>query len=412
MSSTRSKPTPHRPKPVSKVGLLAFALLLVLLAIKLWPRSSAATESAPAAKQRTQEAYAPAPAMPLDQAHIEPPSVTALEKSLAEYKAVSVYPPWSRPLGEETADKLRWNATVVSDLPMDDREGANLIYHFGADRWTVPFDEPFVSWIEVLDHGKRIPVRVVEANLISAEGGRAGTVAFHDDGVDGDAAAGDLRYSASFVPAKNPQLAKKGQQVRIVALIDAGGIKRQISRDFAYAPRKVADIVAAHEALRDGNLVVTLDVDVTEKGLYTFAANVMTSGGAPIVFGEKSATLDTGKQSVEVVMFGRAFVEKGEDGPYVVQDIRGMRRFIDTDEQNFYFTYPQRLQTQAYKHTQFSNAEWDAQEKRDTIANFERTIDETRAALANGETQPHPAPTVDPTQDLPTQVTPPTKSRP
>lgn len=398
MSSTRSKLA------------VAAVLIAVIVAIWKWPRASASHEPDPAAKPRTTEAYVPAaPAVGPDHANTEPPEVEALEKALADYKAVSVYPPWSRPLGEETADKLRWNQTVVSDLPMDDRDGKDLIYHFGADRWTVPYDEPFVSWIEVLDHGKRIPVRVLEANIMSSDGGRAGTVAFHDDGLDGDATAGDLRYSSRLVPANNQQLAKKAQQVRIEALIEAGGIKRQIMRDFAYAPRKVADIVGAREELRDGNLVVTLDVDVTEKGLYTFDANVMTSSGEPIVFGEKSATLDSGKQAIEVVMFGRAFVEKGADGPYIVQDIRGMRRFIDTDEQNFYFTYPQKLQTQPYKHTLFSNAEWDAQDKRDTIANFERSIDETRAG---GQGAAHPTPAIDPAQDPAVFTTPPTKPRP
>jgi hypothetical protein len=95
-----------------------------------------------------------------------------------------------------------------------------------------------------------------------------------------------------------------------------------------------------------------------------------------------------------------------------VQDIRGMRRFIDTDEQNFYFTYPRTLQTQPYKHTQFSNAEWDAQEKRDTIANFERVIDETKAGMlgkGDEDGKAHPLPTVDPTQEPNVPVTPPTK---
>jgi len=402
MSSTRSK-----------LAALA-AVLLVIVVIWTWPRGAdtSAPSPAPQPKATSQESYAP-PAPAVGELPVaEAPSVERLERSLADYKAVSVYPPWSRPLSDETADKLHWNRTVVSDLPMDDREGKDVIYHFGADRWTVPFDEPFVSWIEVLDKGKRIPVRVLEANVMSGDGGRAGTVAFHDDGQDGDATAGDLRYSSRFVPAKNAALTKKSQQVRIEALIEAGGVKRSISRDFAYAPRKVAEIVGAHEALRDGNLVVTLDVQVTEKGLYTFDANVMSKSGAPIVFGEKSDTLEPGEHSVEVVMFGRAFVEKGEDGPYVVQDIRGMRRFIDTDEQNFYFTYSQTLQTQPYKHTQFSNAEWDAQEKRDTIANFERVIDETRAGMlgkGDEDGKLHPPPAVDPTQEPPVQINPPTK---
>lgn len=403
MSSTRSK-------------LAAFAivvLVLVLIAIWKWPRATPdpaplATHPTPASETYSVTSRAPAVAGIAPVA--EPPGVETLEKSLADYKAVSVYPPWSRPLGEETADKLYWNRTVISDLPMDDRPGKSSIYRFGADRWTVPFNESLTSWIEVLDGGKRIPVTVTDASLISTKG-RVTTLTYHDDGVDGDAVAGDLRYSNRLAPSKYPQLAKHAHQVRIEAIIIAAGVKRQITRDFAYSPRKAADITGAREALRDGNLVVTLDVEVAENGLYTFEANVMTPDGAPIVYGEKSYPLEPGQRSVDIVMFGRAFAERKTDGPYVVQDIRGMRRFVDTDEQNFFFTYAKPLRTHAYKYMQFSAAEWDAPERQDTIANFERLIDETRAGtLGKGDghvTTPPPA--IDPTQDVQVPITPPSK---
>jgi hypothetical protein len=403
MSSTRSK-------------LAAFAIILVALVVAIWkwprvtPNPAPSTQPAPVVGRET---YAPtkSPTMGANQPLPEAPGVAALEKSLADYKAVSVFPPWSRPLGEETADKLRWNQTVISDLPMDDRPGKDVIYRFGGDRWTVPFEESFTSWIEVLDGGKRIPITVREAHLVTVEGGPLGALTYHDDGIDGDAVAGDLRYSNRLTPAKYPQLATKAQQVRIDAIIEAGDIKRAITRDFAYAPRKAAEILGAREALRDGNLVVTLDVRVIEKGLYTFEANVMASDGAPIVYGEKSYPLEPGKRSVDIIMFGRAFAEKGTDGPYTVQDIRGMRRFIDTDEQNFFFTYAKTVRTQPYKATQFSAGEWDAPERQDTIANFERLIDETRAGtLGKGDghvtTQPPP---IDPSQDVRVPITPPTK---
>jgi hypothetical protein len=405
MPSTRSK----------YVALAVVAIAAVVL--WKWTRTTPKPAPVPLSLQpaASREVYTPhAPTAPTDDEPVgQPPGLDTLERSLADYKAVSVYPPWSRPLSEETADKLHWNNTVISDLPMDDRPGADLIYHFGGDRWTVPFDEAFVSWIEVVDHGQRIPVTIHEARLLSIDSGRVGELTYHDDGLDGDAVAGDLRYSNRLVPAKYPALATKAQQAHIEAIIDAKGIQRPITRDFAYAPRKVAEILGAREQLRDGNLVVTLDVQVTEKGLYTFDANVFTSDGAPIVFGEKSYPLEPGKRSVEIVMFGRAFAEAGLDGPYVMQDIRGMRRFIDTDEQNFYFTYAKQLHTRPYKHAQFSSAEWDAPERQDTIANFERLIDETRAGMigTDGDGKSHPLPSVDPTADVRVPITPPTKQQ-
>jgi hypothetical protein len=284
---------------------------------------------------------------------------------------------------------------------MDDRDGGKTIYHFGANRWSVPYGEALVSWIEVLTTGespKRLPVAVLEAQLVSLETGRIAALSYHDDGKDGDEVAGDHRYTNRMVPSEFSQLASKAQQVRINALIEAGGVKKPIMRDFAYAPRKVAEITGAHERIDGGNLVVTLDVTIAEQGLYTFEANVLAQDGTAIVYGEKSYTLEPGKRTADVLMFGRAFVEKAKDGPFIVKDIRGMRRFVDTDEQNFFFTYGKQLTTKPYKANEFSSAEWDEPERRDTIANYERLIDETKAGLIGGGSgaQPPFAPETEP----------------
>src|SRR2546425_11564883 len=51
------------------------------------------------------------------------PSLAVLQQSLADYLAVSAYPPWSHPHSEGTADKLKWNDPIADDLPWDDRPG-------------------------------------------------------------------------------------------------------------------------------------------------------------------------------------------------------------------------------------------------------------------------------------------------
>jgi hypothetical protein len=78
------------------------------------------------------------------------------------------------------------------------------------------------DFFEVLEKGQRIPVTIRDAQLVSADAGLVGPLTYHDDGVDGDAVAGDLRYSNRLTPSKYPPLAKKAQQVRIEAIIEAG----------------------------------------------------------------------------------------------------------------------------------------------------------------------------------------------
>jgi hypothetical protein len=402
----------------SKLALVA-ALLAVIGGLLWWLHTGDGTATTEAAAPE-REVYRPGRAIerpqvgaPLPLVEGGAPTVALLEQRLADYKAVSVYPHWSRPLGEETIDKLDWNRTIVSDLPMDDRPGHELVYRFGADRWSVPHGEAFVSWIEVAkpgDGASRLPVEVLEAELVSVGSGRVTSLVYRDDGMNGDEVAGDHRYTNRLVPSQFPALAEKAQQVHIEALIRASGVTRPITRDFAYAPRRVAEITGATEQLRDGHLVVTLQVNVAEKGLYTFSANVFGADGAPIAFGEKSYPLEPGKHSADVVMFGRAFHEKAIEGPYIVRDIRGMRRFIDTDEQNYFFTYGKELRTRRYAHADFSGAEWDEPERRETIASFQRVIDETRyGEIGYEDDEGHAQPTVTPGGDPPLPFNPPSK---
>jgi hypothetical protein len=315
------------------------------------------------------------------------PSLAVLQQSLTDYLAVSVYPPWSHPHAEGTADKLAWNDPIADDLPWDNRPGENVVYRFDADKAHVPYGEALTSWIEVIKTGARpehLPVAILEAWVVSNSGpsqGQTIAVAYNDEGRDGDRIAGDRIYTSRFVPSAVPQLQTSAQSVQIRAIIDANGAApRPILRDFTYAPRNDIAILGGAESIQDGTLVVDLDVDVHQAGIYTFEANVM-AGDEPIAYAEPSYTLPLGKQHAALKFFGRAFVEKKQSGPYVVRDIRCFHRFIQGEEENFYATYDGTITTRPYTVAQFSSAEWSDPEKDETIANLSRLIEQTK----NGE---------------------------
>jgi len=385
-------PAPSRSRPLALAALFlgALALLLyivfrrepppkpVLAEMEHGPVRDEARRSRPAGAASDPSA----PKLNLGPA----PSGEILEKSLADYRAVSVYPPWSRAHHPGSTDKLTWNKPIIGDLPMDKREGHETIYHFGADKFNVPPGESLTSWIEVLkvggDKPERLPVEIQSAWLMAVSGptqGRILQLSYHDDGQDGDAIAGDHVYTNVLVPSRVKQLKGSAQHVLIQAWIDAGGAgARPIMRDFTYAPRQALSFGGISDAVTDGNLVVTLSVDVQEPGLYTFEANLMgADGNTAIAYTELSYTLAGGPGSADLKFFGRAFWEKKADGPYVVKDIRCFRRFIAGEEENFYIVYPGTYTTRAWRYAGFSNAEWDGPEKRETIANFQRLIDES-----------------------------------
>jgi hypothetical protein len=320
------------------------------------------------------------------------PTEDRLRRNLDEYKKVSVYPPWSRPFDDGTKYLLAWNKPATSDLPMDDTPGKETTYHFDADRANVAYGQAITSWIEVWKNGdpqKKLPIDVEDAWVMGDVGpktGRLVKLSYHDDGQDGDEVAGDGRYSNRFVPSQLPQL-KQASQVHLSATVSVDGVRRQFVREFTYAPRKVVEILGLSDAARSGSLVVTLDVNVNDRGTYDFEANLMSGDGStPLGYTQMNYTLSPGRQTVDLVFFGRMFQERSADGPYLVRDVRGLLLSLDGGEHNIPFQYDTPYLTKPWRHSEFSASPWDAQEKRDKIAAMEQVIADTAAGRIGGPT--------------------------
>ena len=188
---------------------------------------------------------------------------------------------------------------------------------------------------------------------------------------------GQHRYRNRFVPSEHEELAD-AQQVRIAAEVEVEGERRMITRDFTYTPRPVLEILAIRDAVRDGSLVITLDVEVFEPGIHTIEANALSGDGEiPIGYVDTSATLAAGKTSVELIFFGKIFRDLAIDGPYLIRDLRGFRRDLDGGE-NLYWSDGRAYPTRPYPRSDFSDQPWDSDEKREKIRSFEELIEQAR----------------------------------
>jgi hypothetical protein len=320
------------------------------------------------------------------------PTEDRLRRNLDEYKKVAVYPPWSRPFTDGTRYLLQWNKPSTADLPMDETPGKETTYHFDADRAHVAYGEAITSWIEVWKNGDplhRLPLTVEDAWVMGDVGhktGRLVKLSYHDDGQDGDEVAGDGRYSNRLIPSQLAAL-KQATQVHLSATVNVDGARRLFVREFTYAPRKVVDVLGVSDSVRAGSLVVTLDVNVTERGTYDFEANLLSGDGAtPIGYTQMNYTLSPGRQNVDLVFFGRMFGERGVDGPYLVRDVRGLLLSLDGGEHNIPFQYDAAYLTKPWRHGEFSTSEWDAPEKSQKIAALQKLIADTAAGRIGGPT--------------------------
>jgi len=313
-----------------------------------------------------------------------PGSPEFIRKVLDDYRAAAAYPPWSRIHDDGTRYKIEWNKPVVSELPFSDKVGAETTYHFAADRAHVMFGETLTSWIEVWEKGdpnKRLPVNIVTVWVMltgGAKPGRSVQLEYKD-------VAGDRRYVNKFVPSAFAEL-KEPTQVRIEAEVEVDGVKKLLVRDFTYAPRQVLTIVGITDAIADGSVVVNLEVDVRDAGLYTFEANVFDATGATaIAYADVNQSLAVGKVVVPLKFFGKAFHDVGADGPYLVKDFRGfLRPSPSANAANIWWSDPRSHTTKPYKRSELSAAEWDSEEKRTKIKALE--------ALASASPSAGPAP--------------------
>jgi hypothetical protein len=366
--------------------LIAIALLalIALLGLRRGSQPSSAGVAPPASSLAAVPVAAwTAPPVP---ELADAPSVARLEQQYEAYRAGSIYPDWSYPLTPDQSFLLDWNAAVTSDLPVDDR----VFFRFDAAAARVFAGEPYLSWMEAfiveggIDGGqkRRLPFRIERAVVVVTGGpaqGEAFALEYRDDGRDGDAAAGDLRFTSRFVPSEQPALAR-AQQARIEAYVDIGGRRRVFLRDFVWAPRPVLEVVAISDALRDGSLAVTLACDVHEDGVYTLYANLFAADGAtPLATTRRNLPLTAGRRAVELRFFGKVLADQGIDGPYVVRDIHGLRR-QEGDELNVWWQHRGAHRTAAHAASDFSPAEWDDPERRERLAAFERAIEAMRAS--------------------------------
>lgn len=322
-----------------------------------------------------------------------------LESALADFQARSVYPPTSQPHERGSAYKLRWNEPFIDDAPLeqDGREpSGESTFRFGVDRVHVGPGEPLTSWIEVRQGGALVPCSIDDASieLSDGTGRRLWALAYNDEGRDGDAVAGDLRYSHRFVPSQVPALSRP-LHVHLAATVSAGRQRARISRVFSYATHAPLSLRAVRDEPRAGSLVLPLELDVNEAGLYTFEANLMSADGLrPIAWLKQSFRLAQGRREVELTVHGRIFHDVGLDGPYQLRDLRALLRSPRPDEAPMLWSTPQTHLTRPYVRADFSAAEWSSPFRQAQLEQLQRLRDEA-ASGRTGNTGPAPHIVVD-----------------
>ncbi len=148
-------------------------------------------------------------------------------------------------------------------------------------------------------------------------------ISIGDDGQNGDEKAGDKTYTITVRPAGSDW-----GPVYVEASFKVLGSQHVQRTDFYSTPHATAEFQKPiRDAQRSGHLVISVPVNVSKEGYYKFDANLLEKNGEqrPVASAVWEGDLTAGNHTINLEFFGKVIRDSGISGPYVVQNLRGMR---------------------------------------------------------------------------------------
>jgi hypothetical protein len=309
-------------------------------------------------------------------------SVERLERTLAIYKEVTVYPPWSRPAAEGSAPHLlQPNAPASMGQPFAaDRDGRKIRTDVQLDRWFIGPGERATATLTISRDDEESAYEP-DAALMRVE--------YYDPVEKAWPVAAELPLSrqgdkrvAVIDPAAIPVLATADPppEVRLLARVEIGLFYKDLPILFRYANEQPFEVTGpAGDQIAGGSLEVDLEVDVHHVAPTLIQAVLYDAAGIrPIATYEKTFhPTRTGPQIATLQFFGKVLREAGVSGPYRIKSLHGhvLNPGAEPAELFWWHADDPPLMTRAYSSSQFSDAPWSSPDKEHMVARYRELID-------------------------------------
>jgi len=282
------------------------------------PLESAATAPTPAGAAATAARAPSSIVVP----SVKPPSVKAVPaigaQAAAEYRRRARYPRSAQPLAPDEADPIVRDREI-SAVESRGRNGAEPVLRVFPAAMGFEAPEPALVFAELTTRGRPVAPREIRGTLTTETLEPLADVAFHDDGVDGDAVAGDGRYTVAFPGDALGGALSTSYLVQVDARLD-GDDERKGATSFLYASPHAHLTGTYRDAVVDGSLVVGVEIDVAQAGRFHVEATLYGAGGTEkIAWAQAAQWLEPGTQWLDLDFFGLILRERGIDGPYVLR---------------------------------------------------------------------------------------------
>lgn len=350
-------------------------------------RGEDASATAKAERHRPPAAPGDIPGRPVDGAQGERARSDVQERRLSRQQIyddavlANRYPPDSKPLTAEMKDILKPYSRYERPLPVLRKTGTNdpetsPYFLFSASKYTLFPGDRFDPKLEVWKGqpkedgtAERQPVEIKECR-IQKLGNRKlellGTVPLNDRGELGDR-ANDGVYSVDVDPKTVAALRTGGAMIQLEVDFQVPGIDGvthavlQFQLGLAEPARFDGHV---DEQLKPTGLWLSVGLDVEEAGRYVVQGLVFDAKGKPIGYAVHREDFQKGSHKAPLQFFGLLFHEAAAPGPYVLKTVTGYR-LPNGDEPHRADMAPMsgEYRTKAYKLPDFSDKEWESDEK-------------------------------------------------
>ncbi len=315
------------------------------------------------------------------------------QAALEGYRSATVYPHESRP-AREHPDQIRPFAPIEEDRALrlpggSPMQGAHL--RTSQERIFLGGDESARITLGLFDdQGRALPLRFTRAELIAYPPPPAGTgpaprpVQMRDDGQQGDTVAGDGIHSVIVQPARQG-FANYAGTVRLELAMESAGQPGVLFFDVVYNPETAARwLPGVREAVEDGSLNLYLRLEVLQPGRYVVAGRVDHADGQPLAVIGFNDELAAGTREIRLPLFGKLLRDERARFPLVLRDVEAFR----LAERGF----PDRTMlprlagtvhtTRSHALAQFSDAEWQSEQRNRYLGELGKDVDEALDRLA------------------------------
>jgi hypothetical protein len=307
------------------------------------------------------------------------------EATLKTYLEANRYPPQSRPI-QEHPDQIR---PTRFDTKVGLRRGGEARLRMGQDRIFLSGEESTRLYVSGEDStGNPLPLKLISA--IAAEAPfspGAGVLSpvnlnFTDSGNFGDEAAGDGTYTTIFQPGKQGFDRHLGN-IRVTITAQVGDDQGSAFFDVYYTPQAPARFTGTiREALENGSLHIYMGLDVKKPGRYVIVGRADDAAGKPFAYLSFNDLVSVGPQEIKMVIFGKLVRDQHAPSPFHVRDVEGflLKEDADPDREIIPSQLGPVYATRVYAENLFSDAEWDSDEKRRHVEQFEKDLEQYKAA--------------------------------